>query len=130
MIWVKNSGNITAECAAAAKYILQNYLSRVSRPTPFWKSYISDATQLRNVWHRVTSNMAARTRLGAPPELRHFGDSPSTPVTCVGRRLLLRKSRWREPGPASESTGRSVTKLVGMLYASTIAFDVTLVAGE
>ena len=43
---------------------------------------------------------------------------------------MCRKRRWREPGPASEESGRSVTKLVGLLYASTIAFDVTLVAGQ
>ncbi|XP_037094724.1 probable cationic amino acid transporter [Pollicipes pollicipes] len=62
---------------------------------------------------------------------RYIATTPSQPV---GQWDLLKaklpwKSKWSDTGPASEATGRSVMKLVGLLYVSTIAFDVTLVAG-
>jgi len=35
---------------------------------------------------------------------------------------------WRDPGPATEDTGRLVTKLVGLLFLQIIFFDLFLVA--
>ncbi|CAG0898708.1 unnamed protein product, partial [Cyprideis torosa] len=36
---------------------------------------------------------------------------------------------WTHPGPATEKTGNAVMKLVGIMYAAIIFFDLTIVAG-